>query len=100
MDGLNSSKGFWSCATSYGLHENAVAVIVVDYEHVVVPRTGCDNKLAGLVRMNLTSRRFEYGREALVSACIVEVTGGKRVFVGIGLGYRRCRYSRGYGRFG
>jgi hypothetical protein len=52
-------------------HEDAVAVVVVDHQHVIIAGAGGNDELAGFVQMNMAEGRFEHGSKALVNTWLL-----------------------------
>jgi hypothetical protein len=50
---LKRSENARTRATAHGLDKYAVAVVVIDYQHVIVAGAGGDDELAGLVGVDL-----------------------------------------------
>ena len=59
-------------ATAHWFDQDTVPVIVVDDENVIVAATGCNDELAGLVRVDLAGVcSFDDGGETLMCADVV-----------------------------
>lgn len=78
MKDLKGGEDAGACATAHGLHKNAIAVVVIDYQYIIVTNAGRHDKLAGLIRMDLAGGWFKHGGITLMCACIVRFTGGER----------------------
>ncbi len=77
VDDLESRQDAWPRSAAHWLHQNAVAVVIIHDQHVIVSRAGCDHKFTGLIRMNLSGGGFEDGGETSVRSSVVGLTGGK-----------------------
>ena len=76
MNNLESGQDAWSGAAAHGFNKNAVTVVIVNDQDVVIAgTTGCNNKLASLIRMNLTGGWFEDSRETMMRTCVAGFAG-------------------------
>jgi hypothetical protein len=80
MDGLKSGKNGGARAVFNGFGEDAVAVVIVDNDQVIVASAGWGRKSACLVAEDL-SRGFEEGGIAKMGAVIRGGTGRKEVVI-------------------
>ncbi len=100
---LEGGKNARTRATMHRLDKYAVAVVVVNDQHVIISGARRKDKLAGLVRMDLPCGRFENGGETVMRTCMsVVVWEGKRIRRGdgggridAGCGHRERRRFRG-----
>ena len=81
MDELKPGKDGGSCAVLDGFGEDAVAVVVVDNNQIIVASAGWSRKAACLIAVDLTSRLKE-GSIAKVGAVVGSGTGRKEIVVG------------------
>ena len=62
-------------AVEHRFHEDAVAIVLVEYKDVVVAATRCNNKPARGIGVDLARCRFEHGSKAVVGAVVGGVAG-------------------------
>jgi hypothetical protein len=77
MEHLESSKDAGASATTHGLNQNTVAVVVVQHQDIVVAGAGRDNKFASLVGVNLTSGGFDNQCQTVMGMMVARVAAGK-----------------------
>ena len=80
MDGFEGFQDAAVGATTHWFDQGTVTVIVVDDENVIVAATGCNDELAGLVRVDLAGvGSFDDGGETLMRADVVGFAQRKSV---------------------
>lgn len=96
MEHLVPRKNARASATAKGFNQNAVAVVIVEYQDIVVAAGSGDYKFASLIRVDLACGRFAHRRIAMMCAFVGRIavwesitvcSGGRRSgFDGPGLG--------------
>jgi hypothetical protein len=67
--------------TAEGFDEDAITVVLVEYEDVIVAAVGGDDELVGLVGVDLAGRRFEKSGETLMGASVGRVAGREGIII-------------------
>ena len=81
MEYFVAGKNAGSRAAADGFGEDAVAVVVVQDQNVVVANAGSNNESSGLVGVDLASRGFNDGSETLMCFVIFGIAVGENVGV-------------------
>ncbi len=88
MQDLEGNQNAWASAAAYGFHEDAVAVVIVDNQHVLVSSAGRYDKPVGKIRTNLAGSGFDDGGVAGVGTRIAGIIGWKCI-----VGSCRCNIT-------
>ena len=77
MEDFECTENALAGTIAHRLHEDAVAVVIVEDQDIIVSGTRCDNKAASLIGMNLPGGWFTDGSKTVMGAVVFGFAGWK-----------------------